>query len=110
MRALYVFVNLYPIHLRTLPGTSRIIFSASGLLLISTFAGELVKSTPKNVSTVSTDLVGEAGVENLIAIYTHPLSDTKLSVVGAFAELLSASRPTSNSFLYVVAIPLSSSL
>lgn len=47
-----------PIRLRTLPGTSRIRFSQSGLRSSSTFAGLLVRSAPRKRSISNFDRLG----------------------------------------------------
>ena len=67
IRASYFAISSYPCRLRTFPGTSRIMFGASGLRFFSTTVGEEFKSTPRNSSMISTPLGGGEGTENAIS-------------------------------------------
>ena len=58
-------IRSYPCRLRTFPGTSRIMFGALGLRVISTLLGLLFRSTPLKVSIFTTFLAGEEGTLNL---------------------------------------------
>ena len=50
---------------RTLPTWSRIMLGAAGERDFSTFVGELMRSTPRKVSTTMVYLEGEAGILKL---------------------------------------------